>query len=128
MILKKFIYYNIHIVYWYGDHSDRATSDLVSISVIKSIYVLFCTIDGKFMGISESCRPFINLQLYWLVLYSFIWIYYVVFLFFVVSSWFLFCIFYLLSYFLLILILLFGVLQVFLYIIFLFLLMLLLFD
>ena len=44
---------------WYGDHSDRVTSDLVSISVIKSIYVLFCTIGGKLMGISESCRPFI---------------------------------------------------------------------
>ena len=44
--------------FWYGDHSDRVTSDLVSISVIKSIYVLLCTIGGKSMGISESCRPF----------------------------------------------------------------------
>ena len=46
------------IFFWYGDHSDRVTSDLVSISVIKSIHVLFGTIDGKSMGISESCRPF----------------------------------------------------------------------
>ena len=44
-------------LFWYGGHSDRVTSDLVSISVIKSIYVLFCTIGGKSMGISESCRP-----------------------------------------------------------------------
>ena len=47
--------YNIN--HWYGDHSDRVTSELVSISVIKSIHVLFGTIDGKSMGISESCRP-----------------------------------------------------------------------
>lgn len=52
-------FYVYRFIYWYGDHSDRVTSDLVSISVIKSIYVLFCTIGGKLMGISESCRPFI---------------------------------------------------------------------
>ena len=46
-------------LFWYGDQSDRVTSDLVSISVIKSIYVLSCTIGGKLMGISESCRPLI---------------------------------------------------------------------
>ena len=67
-------------LFWYGDHSDRVTSDLVSISVIKSIYVLFCTIDGKSMGISESCRPFnliISTSCFVAVLCG---IYYVVFL------------------------------------------------
>ena len=49
--------YIYNISHWYGDHSDRVTSELVSISVIKSIHVLFGTIDGKSMGISESCRP-----------------------------------------------------------------------
>ena len=53
----NYIYYN-----WYGDQSDRVTSDLVSISVIKSIYVLFCTIGGKSMGTLESCRPLITFK------------------------------------------------------------------
>ena len=44
---------------WYGDHSGRVTSDLVPISVIKSTYVLFGTVDGISMGILESCRPLI---------------------------------------------------------------------
>ena len=70
----------MNVIFWYGDHSDRVTSDLVSISVIKSIYVLFCTIDGKSMGISESCRPFnliISTSCFVTVLCG---IYYVVFL------------------------------------------------
>ena len=78
-----FGYYNFYLdfyvyrfIYWYGDHSDRVTSDLVSISVIKSIYVLFCTIGGKLMGISESCRPFNNFNYFCIILFG---IYYVVF-------------------------------------------------
>ena len=47
----------------YGDHSGRVTSDLVSISVIKSTYVLIGTISGKLMGRLESCQPLNNLFL-----------------------------------------------------------------
>lgn len=48
----------ISYFFGYGDHSGRVTSDLVSISVIKSTYVLIGTISGKLMGRLESCRPF----------------------------------------------------------------------
>ena len=47
---------------WYGGQSDRVTSDLVSISVIKSIYVLFCTIGGKAIGIRLSHASRMNLD------------------------------------------------------------------
>lgn len=84
-------------LFWYGDHSDRVTSDLVSISVIKSIYVLFCTIGGKLMGISESCRPLLFIYHFLFCLFCIVlcWICYVIlcFLFFVMSSWFYFYIF-----------------------------------
>ena len=63
-------FYVYRFIYWYGDHSDRVTSDLVSISVIKSIYVLFCTIGGKLMGISESCRPLINFTIFDLFIWN----------------------------------------------------------
>ena len=64
-----YVYYRF--IFWYGGHSDRVTSDLVSISVIKSIHVLFCTIDGKSMGISESCRP---LTIYFVLVLSFVYL------------------------------------------------------
>lgn len=56
-IIHDLLIFFLHQSFGYGDQSDRVTSDLVSISVIKSIYVLVGTISGKLMGRLESCQP-----------------------------------------------------------------------